>query len=92
MTEDDYRDAVTAKGYDAPSQKKLAPRYATETHTHDYALFLYIQDGEITVNVEDDGNVSATTCGVGDTIEVPAGTVHSERIGDRGVTILVAKK
>lgn len=92
MTETQYLAAVTAKGYGDPVQKVWEAGIVNDAHTHDVGLFLFIQDGEMAVAVDPEGKEQTTICRPGDTIEVPAGVVHAERVGDRGVTFLVARK
>jgi mannose-6-phosphate isomerase-like protein (cupin superfamily) len=92
MTETEYRARVTEKGYGEPMDKFLAANVFNDTHTHDVALFLYVFDGEITVEVEAPNGTEKTTCGPGQTVEVPAGLLHTERSGTDGVTFLVARK
>lgn len=92
MNEDEYQAAVIEKGYADPIQKVWDAGHINHPHTHDVALYLFIQAGEMAVDVETDGHVDRKTCNAGDTIEVPAGVVHTERVSGRGVRFLVAQK
>jgi len=92
MTENDYRSDLTAKGYAAPSLKTWEPNKAAEMHTHDDDLYLLIQEGEMTLEVEGAGGLTTTTIAPGETIEVPAMARHTERAGAEGVTFFVARR
>ncbi len=92
MNEQEYRAAAKKKGYADPVRKVWDAGHASDAHTHDASLFLFIEAGELAMDVEADGHTRTETCGAGDTIEVPAGVVHAERVSERGVTFLVARK
>lgn len=92
MDEAAYRAAAAHKGYDTPTVKSLEPGTVNESHTHDVALFVYVQQGEFIVDVEADTEFRTKVCLPGDTIEVPGGVVHIERVGHEGTTLLVARK
>jgi quercetin dioxygenase-like cupin family protein len=57
-------------------------------HSHGFDARLMVTAGEITLTIA--GN--ATTYGVGDVCEVPAGTPHTETIGARGATLLLGRR
>lgn len=92
MNKEKYRVMAAEKGYDEPIERSLEANIFNDSHTHDYALFLYITEGEISVTIDGKNGSETTTCSSGQTIEVPAGVLHTERIGSDGVTILVARK
>lgn len=92
MDEAAYRVAAAQKGYDTPTVKSLEPGTVNESHTHDVALFVYVQEGEFIVDVEAGAEFTTNVCLPGDTIEVPGGVVHIERVGREGTTLLVARK
>ena len=57
--------------------------------THfEFSAFLFVKEGEFTV-VRETGE---KTHGPGDTCKVDAGTLHSERIGADGASVLVGRK
>lgn len=92
MDETAYRTAAARMGYDTPTEKSLAAGVVNENHKHDVALYVYVQDGEFTVDVEQDGTFVTNLCLPGDTIEVPGGVAHIERVGPSGTKLLVARK
>ncbi len=92
MTEDDYRADLAKKEYREPASKTMDADRFNESHTHDYALYLLITQGEMTVEIEGSDGVETTKCASGETIEVPAHVVHTERAGIEGVTFWVAQK
>lgn len=92
MNETEYRNSAAEKGYAAPVLKVWEAGLFNDTHTHDVSLYLFIQDGQMSLDVETADGLQKTTCWAGDTIEVPAGIVHTERVGADGVTFLVARR
>ena len=92
MTEDEYRADLASKGYRAPITKTWEADRLNDSHTHEYALYLLITEGEMTLEVEGSDGVDTTKCAPGETIEVPAHVVHTERAGREGVTFWVAQK
>lgn len=92
MDEAAYRRAAAKKGYGDPAEKTLAPGVVNDNHIHDVSLFVYVLEGEFTVDVETDGKFKTNTCLPGDVIEVPGGVAHIERIGPDGTKLLVARK
>ncbi len=63
-----------------------------ETHSHDVALCIYIQEGKMTFDVDGPNGFQTMTCRPGQTIEVPAEALHSESAGFEGVseTLLIS--
>ncbi len=51
----------------------------TEPHHHDCDVCLHIFEGELRLNLPDEGR--ARSCQPGDRVFVPAGTIHSEEHG-----------
>ncbi|MEQ9328016.1 MAG: hypothetical protein RJQ21_12075 [Rhodospirillales bacterium] len=92
MTEADYLASLAPKGYGEAVGKTWEPGLLNDTHTHDVALYLYIRQGAMTLDVGAGAAMLTTACGPGDVIEVPAGVAHVERVGPGGVSFLVARK
>ncbi|MEK9673159.1 MAG: hypothetical protein VW268_11760 [Rhodospirillaceae bacterium] len=93
ITEQSYRTLAEAKGYGDPMQKTWEAGLYNEPHTHDVALYLWIISGDLTLELADDtGALDLTTIGPGETIEVLANLLHTERPGADGVSFLVARK
>jgi len=68
---------ISSKGFTAAS-KNYAPS-KTEPHRHDYDICLHILEGEFRLGVIDESVVHS--CGPGDRLFVPAGTLHFEDHG-----------
>ncbi len=92
MDEATYRAEAAQKGYDTPTEKSLTPGTVNDRHTHDVALFVYVLEGEFIVDVETGTEFVTSVCLPGDTIEVPSGVAHIERVGGEGTNLLVARK
>lgn len=92
MTEDDYRRDAAGKGYGEPMAKTWEPGLYNADHAHDVDLFLYILEGEVNFDIAGPDGMATNRRRAGETIEVPAGTAHTERIGDAGVRFLVARR
>ena len=86
MTEQEYRDDASRRGYDAPVTKNWQPGLFNDDHAHAQDLYLLVVEGGMTVIRADRTQRLAP----GDACEVPAGEVPGERAGPDGVTFLVA--
>jgi quercetin dioxygenase-like cupin family protein len=63
------------------------PGHASDPHAHDFDVRIMVLGGEITV-IRDG---TADTFRAGEHCEVPAGCVHSERVGPEGVAYVYGK-
>lgn len=88
MNEEQFRQILRARGYDEPAIMESEPGSEREMHCHDRSNLSLVLSGEFTL-VQESG---AKTYGPGDCCENEAGTLHTERIGLNGVTVLVAYK
>lgn len=88
MTEHDFRQLLAERGYDEIRETDYAPGSDSELHTHEFSALLMVLDGEFILGRED-GNETFT---VGQTCEVPAGTVHAERTAEVGARVLAGLK
>jgi quercetin dioxygenase-like cupin family protein len=66
------------------------PGFQYAAHQHGYTKILYCVAGSIDFVVEPERHVIALAAG--DRMELPAGTVHSARVGAHGVTCIEGKK
>jgi quercetin dioxygenase-like cupin family protein len=66
------------------------PGYRYGAHRHPYTKILYCVAGSIDFVVEPSGEVIALHAG--DRMELPAGTLHSARVGPQGVTCVEGQK
>lgn len=93
MTEDDYRADAAAKGYDAPVEKNLAAGRYNDWHIHPHCLYVYVVEGQMTLELEVPGGRPAVTIlEPGSTIEVPVNLRHTERMGPAGARIFSAPR
>lgn len=69
--------AIADDGFLAATKDYAAGR--TEPHRHDYDICLHILDGEFRLGLPEEGAVHSF--GPGDTLFVPAGTLHFEDHG-----------
>ncbi|MEQ8230033.1 MAG: cupin domain-containing protein [Rhodospirillales bacterium] len=80
MTEDEFRASAQDKGYDLPVEKAWNSGHFNDWHVHPFCLYVFVLEGEMTLELETDGGVETTVCRPGDSIEVPLNVRHTERI------------
>lgn len=88
MNEEQFRQKLRERGYGEPEIAEAGPGPVKDMHTHDESVMWLVLSGEVTMMLEN----ASTTYGPGDWYENPAGTLHTERIGPDGVSVLMAKK
>ncbi len=88
MTEDQFRNQLQERGYGEAQIKEFEPHQDKEMHTHDFSAMVFVMSGEFTLALESE----STTYAPGEWCELPAGTVHTERTGPNGATVLLACK
>ncbi len=88
MNEDQFRKQLRERGYDDAKIKEFEPNLEKDMHTHDLSAMALVVSGEFTLALES----QSTTYGPGEWCELPAGTVHTERTGPKGATVLLAYK
>lgn len=88
MNEVEFRQRAADLGYGEPQAKDYAPNQSGDLHSHDFSAIAMVADGEFILEFED-GEV---TYGPGDSCEVAAGTMHSEKTGSAGATVWFATK
>jgi quercetin dioxygenase-like cupin family protein len=64
------------------------PGVAYEPHAHDHDESLWVTEGEITFGVAG----SEYRLGAGDRLMLPAGTVHTARVGPTGAAYLIGQR
>jgi quercetin dioxygenase-like cupin family protein len=92
MTEDEYRRDAAARGYDAPVQKAWRAGRFNDWHVHPFCLYVYVQSGEMTLQLEGPDGPETVVCGPGEAVEVPVNMRHTERIGAAGTRFLSAPR
>ena len=88
MNEEQFRQELRARGYAEVQEKDYGPDVDSEMHTHEFSVMVLVKSGEFKLALED----GITTYKPGDWCELEAGTVHAERTGPGGASILVAKR
>lgn len=88
MDEAQFRRQLQERGNGDPRVKEFEPNLDQAMHTHDVSCMLLVTSGEFTLALKD----GARTYRPGEWCELEAGTVHMERTGEEGATILLAQK
>ena len=88
MTEDEFRKLLAEQGYEEIRENKYPPGSDGEPHTHEFSALLMVLEGEFILARED----GSETFLVGQTCDVPAGTVHTERTTQLGARVLAGIK
>ncbi|NIM28368.1 MAG: cupin domain-containing protein [Gammaproteobacteria bacterium] len=88
MNRDQFEQRMQEKGYGNAEVKTYPPNTDGPMHTHDVSVMALVLSGEITLALEE----SSTTYAVGEWCELAAGTLHTERTGASGASILLAYK
>ena len=88
MTEEEFRQDLRAEGYGNPKSIAVAPDWQKDMHTHEESVRVWIESGEFTLILES----GATSYGPGEWCEIPAGTLHTEKMSPGGVSALLAVK
>lgn len=88
MDEAQFRQQCRDQGFGEPETCEIEPRPDNDMHSHDFSDRLMVMRGEFVVETAD--GIQAR--GPGDICSVPAGTMHAERVGSEGATILLARK
>jgi mannose-6-phosphate isomerase-like protein (cupin superfamily) len=86
--EADFRKQLAAEGFSHVFVWEDGPGVFYSDHTHAGLTAHIILDGEMTVTT----NGSSKTYRAGDRCDVPAGAIHSARMGLRGCRYLVGEK
>lgn len=88
MNEEEFKKKLRDRGYGEAKIKEYEPNLDKPMHTHDVSAMALVVSGEFTLALESE----STTYSPGEWCELPAGTVHTERTGPGGATILLAYK
>ena len=88
MNEEEFRKKLEENGYIDPYIYEAEPGPVREMHTHDDSNMSLVLRGEFTLITEN----RSKTYQVGDWCENPAGTMHTEKFGPEGVTVLIGTK
>lgn len=88
MNEEQFRELLREKGYKEVKTKDFEPHLYDPPHTHDVSIAGLVLSGEITLDWED----GSTTYAPGEMCEFEAGTVHAERTGASGATLILGYK
>ncbi len=79
---------LRSEGYIRVFVWRDAPGAVYPDHTHASDTTHVVLEGEITVTTAD----GSRTCKRGDRFDVPAGALHSARVGAQGCTYLIGEK
>lgn len=88
VNESDLRKQLSAEGFADMYLWQDGPQAFYADHTHDGLTAHVILDGEMTLTMDGESQ----TFRVGDRCDVPAGAVHSAKMGPKGCRYLVGEK
>lgn len=88
MEEAQFKKELQEQGYSEAVSVTYEPNSANDMHTHDFAAYVLILSGELTLVTGDD----SATYQPGGTCKLVADTEHYERAGGSGAVILVGRK
>ena len=88
MDEAQFRQQLQEQGYGEAQSLDFEPNSANDMHTHDFSAFALVLRGAFTL-VTEDGSVTHQP---GEACKLAAGTLHCEKTGASGATILIGKK
>ena len=88
MTEDQFSQVLAEEGFTEARTVDFEPDMDGELHTHEFSAMSMVVKGELTLTYE----VGSETFTAGQSCGLVAGTVHAERTGPSGATILVGTK
>lgn len=86
MDSEAFHDLCVGDGFEAPGAKVYPSHDRPDLHAHPFDARVLITEGELVLAFADSEIVLAP----GDTCDVPAGTLHSERTSATGATGLLA--
>ena len=79
------------KGYNKLISKEWDANHFNDSHIHDVDLFLYVEQGELLIGIENNNGLNVTTLAHVDSIEVLVGEMHYEVSRSEGVKFLLAR-
>ncbi len=88
MNEADFRQQAQAEGFGDPQIVEFEPNLDVDMHIHDFSAFVMVTSGEFTLVTE----AGSDTHLPGEVCTLAAGTLHTEKTGADGATILIGKK
>ena len=88
MNEEEFRQLVQEKGYGEIELQEISPDREQEMHAHDHSVLYLVLNGKFIMTTHEGTKVFIT----GDLCENPAGTMHQEKTGPEGGSILLARK
>jgi mannose-6-phosphate isomerase-like protein (cupin superfamily) len=88
LSEDQLREKLVAEGFARPYIWQDGPRAFYSEHTHRGLTAHIILDGEMTLTC----GGKSETFRVGERCDVPAGAVHSAKMGPTGCRYLIGEK
>ena len=83
-----FETSALARGFDEVIERKWAPQALVGAHAHPFDADALVVQGEMWLTVND---VARHLC-QGDTFNLNANIVHSERYGVEGATVWVARR
>lgn len=84
----EFKQSLVDQGYSEAKPITYEPSMENEMHTHNFSASLFVLEGEFTLITKKE----AITHLPGESCQLDAGILHSERSGMEGTTFLVGKK
>jgi len=88
MNTQSFCDLAEKEGFSVGEEISRPAGSENADHAHHFDARLLVLAGDITIGI--DG--TATTYQTGEVFEVAAGTMHTEKVGANGVTLLVGRR
>lgn len=88
MTEGQFRQLMLERGFTDATTKEYGPNADEPMHTHEVSVMALVTSGELTLVLED----GSRTYGAGEWCQLDAGTLHTERTGPHGASIVLGRK
>ena len=89
MNEDQFRQSAEEQGYGKVQPKDYPPNTDGPLHAHPFSVMLLVAKGQFSLAFEDG---STTNYRPGETCELAANVMHTERTGPLGAQVLLAKR
>lgn len=88
MDAQQFRQLALERGYGECQTKTYAPHNDDLLHTHAFSVMLLVTEGHFTLALED----GVANYLPGDMCELAANTLHTERTGPQGASVLLARR
>ena len=88
MNEQEFRSRAIANGFSDFQQKEYPFDTNPPLHSHEFSVTLIVTRGEFCLQFPN----TTSMYSIGDYCDLPANTIHAERAGENGASVLLARK